>query len=129
MTRRHPREDPPLTALKADRYELYERSVQPVKVQERFLTRIFKKISGRKPTSLREDFCGTALLSAEWVAKEGRTAFGVDTDRDVLAWGAEHNLAPLGHRAASLSLLRQDVRAPCRGRFDVTVALNFSCFV
>jgi hypothetical protein len=28
-----------------------------------------------------------------------------------------------------VQLLRQDVRTPCRGRFDVTVALNFSYFV
>jgi hypothetical protein len=78
---------------------------------------------------LREDFCGTALLCAGWVKQRGRTAVGVDLDPEVLAWGTEHNLAPLGPRASSLRLLRQDVRAPCRGRFDVSVALNFSYFV
>jgi SAM-dependent methyltransferase len=79
--------------------------------------------------SLREDFCGTALLCAQWVGKEGRTAVGVDIDRDVLAWGTEHNLRPLGARASFVQLLRQDVRARCRGRFDVIVALNYSYFV
>jgi SAM-dependent methyltransferase len=129
MTRRHSPQKTPLTARNADRHDLYQRSAQAVKVQERFLARIFEKVSGRKPVSLREDFCGTALLCAEWVTKEGRTAVGVDIDRDVLAWGAEHNLAPLGLRGASVSLLRHDVRAPCRGRFDVTAALNFSYIV
>ena len=67
--------------------------------------------------------------SATVGGKRNRTAVGLDLDREVLAWGAEHNLAPLGDRASSIQLLRQDVRAPCRGRFDVTVALNFSYFV
>ena len=119
----------PLTARNADRHDLYQRSVQAARMQERFLGRIFERISGRKPASLREDFCGTALLCAEWVAKEGRTAVGVDIDREALAWGAKHNLAPLGRRAAAVSLLRQDVRAPCRGRFDLIAALNFSYMI
>ena len=112
-----------------DRHDLYQRAVQAVGPEARFLARTFERIAGRKPASLREDFCGTALLCAEWVRKRGRTAVGVDLDREVLAWGAEHNLAPLGPRAAGVRLLRQDVRAPCPGRFDVSVALNFSYFV
>jgi cyclopropane fatty-acyl-phospholipid synthase-like methyltransferase len=95
----------------------------------RFLSRTFQQITGRKPASMREDFCGTALLCAEWVKKNGRRAVGVDHDPVVLAWGAEHNLAPLGRRAESVRLLEQDVREPCPGRFDVTVALNFSYFL
>ena len=128
MTRHGP-EKTPLTARSADRHDLYQRSAQAAGMQEWFLTWVFEKTSGRKPASLREDFCGTALLCAEWVATEGRTAVGVDIDREVLAWGAKHNLVPLGRRAAAVSLLRQDVRAPCRGRFDLIAALNFSYMV
>ncbi len=95
----------------------------------RFLARIFEKLSGRRAESLREDFCGTALLCAEWVKGRGRTAVGVDLDPAVLAWGAEHNLAPLGRRGSAVRLLRQDVRATRSGRFDLVVALNFSYFV
>lgn len=129
MPRRHPPQNTVLTARNADRHDLYQRSVQAVKWQGRFLARTFEKITGRRAASLREDFCGTALLCAEWVGKEGCTAVGVDLDREVLAWGAEHNLAPLGERASLVRLLRQDVRDPCRGRFDVSAALNFSYFV
>ncbi len=118
-----------LTARNADRHHLYQRSVQDADWEGRFLARTFERIAGRKAVSLREDFCGTALFSARWVVKGNRTAVGVDLDREVLAWGAEHNLAPLGERASAVRLLRQDVRAPCRGRFDVTAALNFSYFV
>jgi SAM-dependent methyltransferase len=114
--------DPPLTARTADRHDLYQRSVQNVARECRFLARAFERTAGRKPTTLREDFCGTALLCAEWVKTTGRTAVGVDHDPDVLAWGAEHN------RAAAVRRLEQDVRAPCPGLFDLIVALNFSFF-
>lgn len=129
MPRRATRRKAALTARNADRHHLYQRSVQDADAEGRFLARTFERIAGRKALSLREDFCGTALFCARWVAKPNRTAVGLDLDREVLAWGAEHNLAPLGERASSVRLLRQDVRAPCRGRFDVTVALNFSYFV
>ena len=36
---------------------------------------------------------------------------------------------PARQRASRVRLLRQDVRARCRGRFDVSVALNFSYFI
>jgi hypothetical protein len=129
MPRRPRRRNAALTARNADRHDLYQRAVQDVEAEGRFLAGAFEKVAGRKAASLREDFCGTALLCAEWVKKRDRTAVGVDLDPEVLAWGAEHNLAPLGSRASALRLLRQDVRAPCRGRFDVSVALNFSSFV
>ncbi len=45
-----------------------------------------------KPLVLREDFCGTAMLSHEWVARDvERTAWGVDLDADVLAWADAHH--------------------------------------
>jgi hypothetical protein len=43
--------------------------------------------------SLKEDFCGTALLASEWVEwRRDNTALGVDLDAATLAWGREHNL-------------------------------------
>ena len=119
---------PMLTAHTADRHDLYQRAVQDVGRECRFLARTFKRLKGRPARSLREDFCGTALLSAEWVKTPGRRALGIDHDRRVLTWGRAHNLAPLGPRAA-VRLLRQDVRDASPGRFDVAVALNFSYFV
>ncbi len=128
MPRRSPRPKPAFTARNADRHALYQLAVQDAATEGRFLARTFERIAGRKAASLREDFCGTALLCAEWVKKKYRTAVGVDLDREVLAWGAAHNLTRLGDRAARVQLRRQDVRAPCRGPFDLSVALNFSYF-
>ncbi|MBN1612110.1 MAG: methyltransferase domain-containing protein, partial [Polyangiaceae bacterium] len=84
----------------------------------------------RRPLSMREDFCGTALLCARWVESHPeRTATGVDLDPKVLAWGTEHHLAPLGQAARRVRLLEQDVRAPTASRFDIVNALNFSYWV
>ena len=129
MPGRRPGRAPALTARTADRHDLYQRAVQDVAMEGRFLARTFERLAGRKAASLREDFCGTALLCAEWVKGRGRTAVGVDLDPEVLAWGRQHNLAPLGTRAAAVRLVRRDVRAASAGRFDLIVALNFSYFV
>jgi hypothetical protein len=128
MPRRRPRRKTAFTARNADRHILYQLAVQDPETEGRFLARTFERIAGRKPASLREDFCGTALLCATWVAKRDRTAVGIDLDPEVLRWGTVHNLAPLRERASRVELRRQDVRAPCRGPFDVGVALNFSYF-
>jgi len=117
------------SAKTADRHVLYQLSVQDAAAETGFLNRVFQKLRGRAPATLREDFCGTALLCAEWVKHRNRTAVGIDLDRRVLAWGKAHNIAPLGDRGKCVRLLRRDVRARTPGPFDVTVALNFSYFI
>src|SRR5512138_2796465 len=88
---------PRFTAKTADKHVLYQLAVQATETEVEFLNGWFTKIRGRKPLSLREDFCGTALLCAEWVkSSKQRSATGVDIDRGVLKWGKEHNLTPLG---------------------------------
>ena len=51
------------TAKTADRHELYQLSVQAPETEVEFMTRTFRKLYGRKPLEMREDFCGTALFS------------------------------------------------------------------
>lgn len=116
-----------LTAKKADKHWLYERSVQNPDYEVKFIRRNFKKEYGRAPTSLREDFCGTAYLCCEWVAaRKDHTALGVDLDRPTLDWGREHNLARIGKRAERVTLLEDDVRNVRAPRCDVLAAQNFS---
>ena len=108
------------TANTADRHVLYERSVQDPDAEIAFIDRVFRSISGRKPQSLREDFCGTALLCARWIERHpDRTATGVDLDSRVLRWSREHHLARLNEPGRRVVLLQQDVRAPSGQRFDV----------
>lgn len=82
---------------------------------------------GRVPLRLREDFSGTALVSAEWVRRGARrTAVAVDRDASVHAWARAHRLPPLGDAASRLALLTGDVRGANGEGYDAVVAFNFS---
>ena len=118
------------TAKTADRHELYQLSVQAPEGEVEFMTRTFRKLYGRKPIEMREDFCGTALFSCAWVnGSRDRRATGVDICGETLAWGRAHNLAALGAAAERIELLQQDVRAATRRKFDVINAMNFSYWI
>jgi SAM-dependent methyltransferase len=115
------------SAKTADRHELYQLSVQAPEHELWFIERAYRKLHGRRPLTLREDFCGTALFCGTWVKSHGeRTAVGVDISRDTLDWGIEHNIEPLGAPASRVRLLCEDVRARRPGKFDVINAMNFS---
>ncbi len=120
----------PFTAKTADKHVLYQKSVQDAPAECDFIDRVFKKVRGRAPRSLREDFCGSALLTASWVQRgEDRTGVGVDIDAKVLAWGTQHNLSPIGEPGDKIKLYRQDVRHAVREKVDVIAAFNFSYWV
>jgi len=115
-------------AALADRYDLYQRSVQSPEHEVEIFQRIFRSGFGRVPLILREDFCGTALVSCEWVKrKPQRRAYGVDNDPAPLAWGREHNLSrlapPAQHR---VSLVCDDARKVRGPKADLIAAQNFS---
>lgn len=130
QAKRKTRRKPKLTAKTADKHVLYQLSVQTPETEVEFLSDWFKKLRGKKPLSLREDFCGSAILCARWVeSAEQRTATGVDIDRSVLGWGERHNLAPLGDARERVTLLRQDVRAKLAKKHDIVCALNFSYWI
>ena len=119
---------PSTLAARADRHRLYERSVQSTEEDVELIAQIYEERRGRKPRTLREDFCGTAQLACEWVRASSRHhAIGVDIDPDVLAWGTEHNLDRLSRKQRRrIALLNEDVmhaRAPAA---DILVAFNFS---
>lgn len=104
--------------------------MQSVDYEVYFFHRLFKKARKRTALSLREDFCGTALLSAAWVKSHPeRSAIAVDIDEKVLAWGAANNVAPLGDAAARVQLRQADVRSKQRERVDIINAMNFSYWI
>jgi len=116
-------------AEKADRHILYEKSVQNVAAEYKFVSKTFRKLRGRRPRRVREDFCGTASMCCEWVRRSRKnTAVGVDIDPEVLAWGREHNLPRLKPDARlRISLLQEDVsRVKTAEPVDVVLAMNFS---
>jgi len=117
----------PLTAKTADRFDLYEQSVQCPEADVVFMDRVFRKHRGRDPLSLREDFCGSAFLCAEWVkGKPRRSAEGVDLDGDVLAFGKARHIDTLPQSAGPVRLLREDVLKRKKPLVDIQVAFNFS---
>jgi len=123
-------------AAAADKYVLYQISVQEPSCDVEFMATEFATIVGRAPRTLREDFCGTALTACEWVRTiPGGEAWGVDVDKHVLEWAMTHNLGKLdtAHRGR-VHLVESnvmDVRTTKTVQLvDIVAAMNFSwcCF-
>ena len=100
-----------LTKKTADPHTLYELAVQDADATVDFIDSVFDDEYGREPVSLREDFCGTAKLCAEWVKRgRKRTAVGLDIDAPTLAWGKRNNIAPLSRdEKRRVELIKRDV--------------------
>jgi len=121
----------PTMAEQADIHELYELSVQNVEHEIEFLQQTFRTLRGRAAHRLREDFCGTASASCQWV-RQGREfqAIGVDIDPSVLEWGREHRIGRLDPEdRARVRLVQSDVLEVETPPVDVLVAFNFSYFI
>jgi cyclopropane fatty-acyl-phospholipid synthase-like methyltransferase len=127
------RKKPRLTAATADRHVLYGLSVQNVEAEIDFVDDTFKDLRGRRAEVLREDFCGTANTSCEWVKRRPRNrAIGVDLCSETLAWAEEHNLAKLRPaQRERVTLLNRNVLDPGpKGRgVDAVLAMNFSYWI
>jgi SAM-dependent methyltransferase len=127
---RHLEETMPRSGPRRDRHELYEESVQCPEADIRFFDRIYREWNGRLPRVLREDFCGTAAIAAQWVRwRKDNEAIGIDLDGPTLAWGKRVHIDPLGEKAKRLQIIQADVRSVTKPRADVIAALNFSYFV
>jgi SAM-dependent methyltransferase len=113
-----------------DRHWLYQESVQSPDEHVKFFDRVYRRANGTLPKLLKEDFCGTAFLSAEWVrTRPDNVAVGVDTDDETLGWGRRHNIEPLQKEEKNRVFLhRADVRDVQEPRVDIVAALNFSYF-
>ncbi len=115
-------------ASKADRHALYEEAVQSVESEIDFVDDAFSKIRNRKASKLREDFCGTANTSCEWVRRRaGNTAIGLDLSQEVLDWGIKNNIGKLVQaQKQRLEVLNQDVLLYEDEVADIILAMNFS---
>ncbi|XP_077241247.1 uncharacterized protein LOC143881833 [Tasmannia lanceolata] len=97
------------------KFLLYQKSVQSPKGDISYLQKFFLLyVGGRLPLHLQEDFCGTALLSTEWLCTDPRrTAVGVDLDLEALTWCLENNVNKIGPDGYSrISLFHGNVLQP-----------------
>ena len=115
-------------AEQADRHVLYQKSVQEPEAEIELMNEKYLELRGRKPVSLREDFCGTAYLSVAWcLADPAHTAVGVDLCHETLEWGRRNNLQPVAGRIGKrLTLIEGDVLDSDSRKCDITCAFNFS---
>src|SRR5690349_14099396 len=119
-----------------DKHDLYQRAVQCVESEIDFVDNTYKRLRGRRAVTLREDFCGTANTSCEWVRRRrANRAVGLDIHEPTLNWGRRHNLSALtGEQRQRVDLRRVSVLDEAGGRvaggFDAILAMNFSywCF-
>ena len=118
-------------AAAADRHDLYQRAVQDVEAEIDFVLETWGELRARAAITLREDFCGTANTSCEWVRRDpAHRAFAIDLDAAVLEWGQAHNVAALdADQRARIELVHGDVLDPPAREADIVVAMNFSYFL
>ncbi len=111
-----------------DKYGHYENSVQSPEENVAIYDRMFRELRGRPALSLREDFCGTYLISQHWVKSHPeRTAVGLDLDPEPLAYAKKNHIPKLSAAVKRrLTVRQQDVLHPSRDHFDVIAAGNFS---
>jgi SAM-dependent methyltransferase len=119
-------------ADQADPFLLYERSVQCPEAEVDFICRWFFRMRNRPARVFREDFCGTAAVSVEWVKHHPENrAIGIDLNAKALDWARAHHLRSLTPAELERIALHQaDVRARHSASVDIVNAMNFSywCF-
>jgi SAM-dependent methyltransferase len=118
----------PRKADTADKYVLYEQSVQATDFEYEFVDSNFKRIRGRSAHLLREDFCGTGQMCCEWVrGRIDNRAVGVDLDTEVLDWSRKNHIDALKpEQQTRVTLLQDDVRSVKTQPMDIVLAMNFS---
>lgn len=119
------------TAKGSDIHELYELSVQDPEGEIVTIDRIWQDQRGRKAISMREDFCGTAAVSREWVKRRGdNTAVGIDLNNDVIEYCRRKISSDLDDdQAARITLVEGDVLSTKTDIVETVLAFNFSYFL
>jgi len=124
---------PVRTRANSDKHDLYERSVQCSEAELEFVDDTYKKIRGKRASSLREDFCGTAATACEWVRlRKTNTAVGVDLDGPTLASGTKRHIAKLtDEQKKRITLQQRNVLHPTGPGVgvDTVLAMNFSYWI
>ena len=113
-----------------DKHALYQAAVQDPAHDAFLYQSFFKKVRGKEARSLREDFCGTFVLSCEWVKSHlENSSISLDLDPAPLQYGKAHGLLELNEEQRSrVSVLERDVIGTTPPR-DLIIAGNFSFYI
>ncbi|UCD74147.1 MAG: methyltransferase domain-containing protein [Phycisphaerales bacterium] len=127
-SRRKPKKKGWRTAATSDLNELYELSVQEPEAECDLIDQVWKEKRKRLARSIREDFCGTAIVAMEWIKRRpDNTSIGVDLDTSVLEWAKERLPKRLTEEQAKrLTLIEGDVLKTTTEPVDSLLAMNFS---
>ncbi|KAA3650999.1 MAG: class I SAM-dependent methyltransferase [Proteobacteria bacterium] len=114
-----------------DKHAFYQQAVQCVEAEIDFVTETFQQLRCRPAVSLREDFCGTAQTTCEWVARDSNNlGYAVDFDPLVLQWGEQNNVSRLTpEQQQRIHLINEDVLTVQTAPMDMVLAMNFSYFI
>ena len=120
-----------LNSTNADKYDLYEKSVQSVEFEVQFIDKMFRKYNRGKCLDIREDFCATASISAEWVKhNKNKTAYAIDLDRKILNVAKKRINKYLSQEQSNrLQLIHGNSQSKITKKVDSVVAMNFSYWV
>ncbi len=115
----------------ANKHDLYERAVQDPDTDVQFFSRTYKRLRDKPAVTMREDFCGTAILSLAWArSHRDREAYGVDLDGPTLEWGKANRMSREKESVANrVTLYQANVLDGMGPRVDLTCALNFSYWI
>jgi len=120
-----------LTAKNANRYDLYEESVQNVEFEVEFISDTYKKYNKSKCKTIREDFCASAKISSAWVQDtDTNIAYAIDLDAKILKYAKntfEKNLTV--DQLNRVKLIKGDSLSYKTPKVDSVVAFNFSYWV
>ena len=113
---------------KTDRHILYQLSVQNPEFELDFIDDTYFSLRKKKPLVMREDFCGTAISSCEWVKRRrDNRAISIDLDAEVLGWCKDNNYAELKPaQKKRIELINGNVLNQKMNSIDVCQAFNFS---
>ena len=119
-----------ITAKTADINDLYERSVQCPESEVDLIFQAWNELRGRKPSVIREDFCGTSAVAREWVCRnDTNTVLGVDLDEGVLKWAQNKINTDLSQEQIErITLVKQNVMSVDSDPVDCILAMNFSYY-
>jgi SAM-dependent methyltransferase len=117
---------------KYSKYELYEASVQDSEGEIHFFQRAFQAAFGKKPVTVREDFCSTFLNSITWVKKnKENVALAVDINPTPLDYGKKNHFPTLKpEQLERIHLFQANVLNVKTRPVDLITISNFSiCFI